>query len=160
MASQRPSNPVRSWREILFSPFVRVTVPPSCQAHSSVLVPNVSSEGFPLTITWNRPGLSVLPQGLVQSLVRTQRRYSPASGASKTVSASATGLPSPWAIRYGDPIWDTLWLSLVQPPIFPKPSASRNMLWAGRDSGRSKAANINTLGILIRLVLILVCIII
>jgi len=129
IASQRPSNPVRSCRATVTflweaSPTATSTVPPSCQCHLAPSVPKVVSSGFPSTRTRNPPGAPGTFQGATQSRVRTSTRYLPGPGSSTSVLASSTGTPSPWARSIGEPIWSMNCWSTTQPPGFSKPSAS------------------------------------
>ena len=74
MASQRPSKPVRSCSRSSFPPRCRVTVPPSCQCHSSPSVPKRVDRGCPFTATLKRPGEPWWLHRAAQSRVRTQMR--------------------------------------------------------------------------------------
>ncbi len=79
--------------------------------------------------SWNRPGAPGAFHVATQSRVRTQTRYVPADGNVTVVTASATGVPSPWASRTGEPIWPMNCWSTTQPPGSSKPSASTRT-WA------------------------------
>ncbi len=59
MASQRPSNPVRSCRATATCRFATSTVPPSCQNHSALFAPKVASSvpAGPLGVFGPVPGV-------------------------------------------------------------------------------------------------------
>ena len=120
-ASQRPHQPVRSWRRTSTSPAFSSNVPPSTHCQASVLaLPKVTPDALPPTETSNRPGEWLGSQ----SLQRTQRRYVPARATSALVTASATGFPTPVASRYGEPIRSTYCESLDHRPVSANCSAS------------------------------------
>ena len=117
-ASKRASKPSRSWTAKAWRPFARWILPPCCQCHSGLPVPKTVSSAVPSTLRENFPGPGRSVQKAVQFFVRTHTLYSPSCGTSKPVTASRTGLPSPWASSSEDCITSINCGSDVHPPRF------------------------------------------